>query len=131
MVNLRELLGDEYGEAIDLVVEAVATGDHDYLGCGCCSSYDYEEARERTGQDSHVQMAAHDALEALVPWVMEEGRIARWRAAIPAHLPEGLCGNREDHEPHLLKWAAVANGPMWCHANQSVRVPYARERNQP
>lgn len=45
--------------------------------------------------------------------------------------PLGLCGNRADHEPHLMDYVPVANGPMWCHADQTKRLPYARERNQP
>lgn len=45
-------------------------------------------------------------------------------------LPMGLCGIREDHEPHLVPYAAVANGPMWCTADQSKREPYASERRR-
>lgn len=41
-------------------------------------------------------------------------------------LPTGLCGNREDHEPHLVQGAAV--GDFWCGADQSTRLPYSRER---
>ena len=43
--------------------------------------------------------------------------------------PVGLCGNRDDHEPHLVESAAVAGGgPFWCHADQSKRLPYVLER---
>jgi len=43
-------------------------------------------------------------------------------------LPVGLCGDRGDHEPHLLAYAAVADGPMWCHADQTKRLPFALEK---
>lgn len=42
--------------------------------------------------------------------------------------PVGLCGNRDDHAPHLVEYAAVAGGPMWCHADQGRRLPWAAER---
>lgn len=42
--------------------------------------------------------------------------------------PVGLCGNKADHKPHLVKWAAVSNGPMWCTADQSQRLPDKAER---
>lgn len=40
-------------------------------------------------------------------------------------IPVGLCGNRDDHVPHIMKYAPVANGPMVCHAQQHRRVPFA------
>lgn len=63
--------------------------------------------------------------------VIEAGYVvmAPAAAAEPAvPVPEGLCGNREDHDPHLVEFAPVANGPLWCHADQSRRLPYALER---
>lgn len=44
-------------------------------------------------------------------------------AEAEATVPEGLCGDRRDHEPHTLAYAAVVDGPMFCHADQSRRVP--------
>lgn len=43
-------------------------------------------------------------------------------------LPEGLCGNREDHEPHVHESATL--GRFWCSADQSKRLPYAAERRR-
>jgi hypothetical protein len=43
-------------------------------------------------------------------------------------LPQGLCGQRGDHEPHRVAYAAVADGPMWCHADQTKRLPFALEQ---
>ncbi len=40
--------------------------------------------------------------------------------------PEGLCGNKADHEPHDVPESTV--GPFRCHADQSMRLPYAAER---
>lgn len=41
-------------------------------------------------------------------------------------IPVGLCGNREDHEPHFHESTGL--GPFYCHADQDKRVPYAMER---
>lgn len=39
----------------------------------------------------------------------------------------GLCGNREDHEPHIHR-STVSGNDIYCHADQSRRLPYAMER---
>lgn len=51
-------------------------------------------------------------------------------AELQRHLPVGLCGNRADHVPHRIEFVAVANGPMWCHADQSKRVPFSIRQPQ-
>ena len=66
MADLRALLGDKYDGTIEKVLEAIAR-ETDYLGCGCCTSYSYNEAVERTGHDERPYMAAHDALAAVLP----------------------------------------------------------------
>lgn len=43
-------------------------------------------------------------------------------------LPEGLCGNKDDHEPHDVVTGSLA--PYRCHADQSKRLPYAAERRR-
>ena len=49
----------------------------------------------------------------------------------PEVLVIGLCGNRDDHEPHRVDNAAVAGGgSFWCGADQSERLPYKLERKQ-
>lgn len=40
--------------------------------------------------------------------------------------PNGLCGNKDDHAPHLVERAAI--GTYWCHADQTKRLPWALER---
>ena len=45
-------------------------------------------------------------------------------------IPVGLCGNRSDHEPRLIEYVAVADGPMFCHADQAERLPYAAEQRR-
>lgn len=51
--------------------------------------------------------------------------------AEPEVLVIGLCGNRDDHEPHRVDNAAVAGGgSFWCGADQSERLPYKLERKQ-
>lgn len=46
------------------------------------------------------------------------------------HLPYGLCGDRSEHAPHRVEYAAVANGPMNCRGEQSRRMPWAAEQAQ-
>lgn len=40
--------------------------------------------------------------------------------------PEGLCGNRQDHEPHVHESESL--GRFRCHADQTKRLPFALER---
>lgn len=44
----------------------------------------------------------------------------------PERLLQGLCGDREDHEPHAYE--SVGFGLMWCHANQKRQSPFASDR---
>lgn len=44
------------------------------------------------------------------------------------HVPWGLCGNREDHKPHLCVGSPV--GDFFCTARQQDRPPYSRERKR-
>lgn len=41
----------------------------------------------------------------------------------------GLCGNREDHEEHVFT-STVSGNDIYCHADQSKRLPYAMERKE-
>ncbi len=43
-------------------------------------------------------------------------------------LPRGLCGNRQDHDPHPVYGSTV--GDFWCTARQEDRLPYAAERRR-
>lgn len=43
-----------------------------------------------------------------------------------AEFPRGLCGNRDNHAPHLHDSAGL--GRFWCDADQSKRLPFAMER---
>lgn len=43
-------------------------------------------------------------------------------------LVEGLCGNKEGHQPHIHDSKSL--GMFWCHADQSRRLPYAAERRR-
>ena len=66
-------------------------------------------------------------------WRGKNGSVVRWDAA---PVPEGLCGNKNDHEPHVVPRAAVAGGgSFWCHADQKKRLPFALDprilRGQP
>lgn len=42
--------------------------------------------------------------------------------------PDGLCGDREDHRPHLHDSATL--GRFWCTADQDQREPYRSERRR-
>lgn len=48
--------------------------------------------------------------------------------ALREPIPRGLCGNRDDHEPHDVYGAAVGN--FRCTADQETRLPYAAERRR-
>lgn len=41
-------------------------------------------------------------------------------------VPSGLCGRRDEHEPHDVLEGSLA--PFWCHAVQSKREPGYSER---
>ena len=69
--TLRALLGDKYEATIEKVTDAIA-GFNDYLGCGCCTAYGYDESVARTGEDERPRMAAHDALAAVLPDLLAE-----------------------------------------------------------
>lgn len=43
-------------------------------------------------------------------------------------VPDGLCANREDHEPHLVTVGSLA--PFWCTADQSQREPFRSEQQR-
>ena len=72
MTDLRELLGAKYDETIEKVTDAIAGDDTDYLGCGCCTFYDYDESVARTGEDGRRRMAAHVALAAVLPGLLAD-----------------------------------------------------------
>lgn len=40
--------------------------------------------------------------------------------------PNGLCGNRAEHTPHLVTEGTLA--PFWCTADQSTREPGRSQR---
>lgn len=42
--------------------------------------------------------------------------------------PDGLCGNKEDHTPHLYDSASL--GRFWCTAIQADREPFRSERRR-
>lgn len=42
--------------------------------------------------------------------------------------PDGLCANREDHQPHLHDSASL--GRFWCTADQQDREPFRSERRR-
>lgn len=71
MADLRALLGGKYDETIGKVTDAIG-GDTDYLGCGCCTGYNYDESAARTGEYVLQRMAAHDALAAVLPELLAD-----------------------------------------------------------
>lgn len=92
MIDLRRILGDKYDETIEKVLEAIAR-EVDYLGCGCCTSYGYNEAVERTGHDERPEMAAHDALAAVLPDLLAEANMRADEAEAKARRFANLLGN--------------------------------------
>lgn len=41
-------------------------------------------------------------------------------------LPNGLCGDRNDYEPHVHDSTSL--GTFWCTADQTDRLPWSREK---
>ena len=72
MTDLRALLGDKYEATIEKVVNAIWDCGTDYLGCGCCTGYDYNESVARTGEAKRERMVAYDALAAVLPDLLDE-----------------------------------------------------------
>lgn len=71
-----------------------------------------QDRRDREVFEGHL--AAHEAAH---------------RAALCGHgLPQGLCGDREEHEPHRHESSSL--GVFWCTADQSQRLPFAAERRR-
>lgn len=80
MADLRALLGDCYDGTIEKARRAIEGDAIDYLGCGCCTSYDYDEAVKRTGHGERAYMAARDALARQTPVLLAaEAALARVR----------------------------------------------------
>ena len=90
MTDLRALLGAKYDETIEKASRAIDGDTADYLGCGCCASYDYFAAVKRTGHRVRAYMAAHDALAAVLPDLLaaawDEGCLAGDTAAFNGHI---------------------------------------------
>ena len=90
--TLRALLCDKYEATIEKVTDAIA-GFNDYLGCGCCTAYGYDESVARTGEDERPRMAAHDALARVLPELLaaawDEGKHSEHTPA--CRLGDGNC----------------------------------------
>lgn len=86
MSDLRAILGAKYDDTIEEVLEAIAGDDTDYLGCGCCSGYDYDEAVNRTGHVERNYMAAHDGLAAVLPDMLVAAWDEGYAQAVADHL---------------------------------------------
>ena len=78
------------------MLEAIAR-EVDYLGCGCCTGYDYDEAVKRTGHDVRTYMAAHDALAAVLPDLLAEAWDGGYAQAVADHL---LMYDNSDDTPN-------------------------------
>lgn len=71
-----------------------------------------QDRRDQEAFDAHL--AAH---------------LAAHQAALRGHgLPQGLCGDREEHEPHRHESPSL--GTFWCTADQTHRLPFAAERRR-
>lgn len=92
MTDLRAILGAKYDDTIEKVAGAIA-GETDYLGCGCCTGYDYDEAVKRTGHEERANMAAHDALAAVLPDLLAAANARAEDAEAKARRFANLLGN--------------------------------------
>ena len=102
MNDLRAILGDKYDKTIEKASRALDDGDTtDYLGCDCCTRYDYDEAVKRTGHDHRTDMAAHDALAAVLPDLLA----GAWG--------EGFRAAQDDEADLRLRRLLRALNPYW------------------
>ena len=99
--TLRALLGDKYEATIEKVTDAIA-GFNDYLGCGCCTAYGYDESVARTGEDERPRMAAHDALAAVLPDLLAAAWGEGYAAAVGDHLIECDGSDGDDMSQDVL-----------------------------
>lgn len=49
-------------------------------------------------------------------------------ADVRKDLPNGLCADKADHDPHEVLSGSLA--PYWCTADQQARLPYAAQGRQ-
>jgi ABC-type nickel/cobalt efflux system permease component RcnA len=71
-----------------------------------------QSRRDQEAFDAHL--AAHEAAH---------------EAVLRGHnLPQGLCGDREEHEPHRHDSSSL--GVFWCSADETQRLPFAAERRR-
>lgn len=87
----------------------------------CCHVFERDKGTERAGEE-HAICFWSGAARAIV---LEHAERLRDKT-VP--LPEGLCGNRDDHEPHQHEGGSL--GTFMCHADQGRRLPYAAERRR-
>ena len=134
--DLRGILGDKYDDTIEKAREAIAGEAIDYLGCGCCTGYHYDEAVKRTGHDERPWMAAHDALAAVLPDLLAEANTRANDAEAKARRFANLLGNNakalNDTLPREVlrqKAAAWDEGADFVTRHPGMSAEYARAAN--
>ena len=135
MNDLRAILGDKYDDTIEKVLDAIAR-EVDYLGCGCCTGYDYDEAVKRTGHEGRTYMAAHDALAAVLPDLLAAANARAEDAEAKARRFANLLGNNakalNDTLPREVlrqKAAAWDEGADFVTRHPGMSAEYARAAN--
>jgi len=106
-------------KVINLLVEAYNTTVREIIGYSPSRQGDLAEFAAKIHDLQHMIMA-QAAARAHPYWYRLLGEQVKPPPSI------GLCGNREEHSPHVVVDSTV--GPFICSADQSTRLPYAAER---
>ena len=80
-----------------------------------------EETERLAGAAMGSESTRSGAVRAILTALADAGLLVEPDPVLPSI---GLCGNRDDHEPH--GWNSTV-GRFWCHADQTRRLPYAAE----
>lgn len=87
----------------------------------CCDVYERDKGTERAGT-THDICFWSGAARAIVLDHAEKLKVEEPESIL------GLCGNREEHNPHVHQSASL--GVFYCHADQSKRLPFAAEKRR-
>lgn len=93
----------------------------------CCDMYDTVQKVDKVMQEKGDRLWEPESVikgyHAICHWGECAARIAEEPPNY--HTPDGLCGDRSDHEPHIYDSGSL--GTFWCTADQKSRLPFAAE----
>lgn len=95
----------------------------------CCDEYDRVQVLDKVMQAVGERLWEPEKelknYHAICHWGECAARVAEGQ---PEFVPEGLCANKDDHEPHEHESPTL--GKLWCTADQKSRLPFAAENRR-